>query len=74
MPGPGHFNPQESLFHNYRSAKFGSSKRYDVAGGRGDGPGPGNYTYHDRNIGTAPSYSMAGRYSFDKMNQMPGPG
>ena len=41
LPGPGHFNPAESLYHDYRGAKFGSSKRYEIAKGRVDGPGPG---------------------------------
>ena len=41
MPGPGQFNPSESLFHDTRGAKFGSSKRYELAGGKGEGPGPG---------------------------------
>ena len=73
MPGPGAFNPSDNLYHDMRSTKFGSSKRYELSGG-GEGPGPGTYSFYDRNIGTAPAYSMKGRYGKEKGSGVPGPG
>ena len=78
MPGPGHFNPNDTLFKDTRGTRFGSSKRYDVAKGNGEGPGPGNYTYTDRSLlQSAPAYSMVGRNGkggLEKSDSVPGPG
>ena len=57
-----------------RSTKFGSSKRYEVAAGHKDGPGPGAYTVVDKTLGSAPAYSVKGRHSMERANQGPGPG
>ena len=66
FPGPGHFSPSDSIFHDMRSTKFGSSKRYEVAAGHKEGPGPGAYTVGDKTLGAAPAYSLKGRNSMER--------
>jgi hypothetical protein len=76
MPGPGHFNVGDEWGRKTKNPGFGASKRCDVASSK-EGPGPGNYNPTERDLNSAPCYTMGGgslRQSKSGKSAMPGPG
>ena len=74
MPGPGHVTVEYDWSRQSHAGVFGTSKRGNLAETK-LAPGPGNYNPNERNLGTAPCYSMGYKKAGGKGGEsLPGPG
>ena len=58
LPAPGTYDPNDELTH-FKNPDYGMSKtkRYDPTEGKGQIPGPGNYTFYKNKLDEGPKYT-----------------